>query len=80
MYTILPKSCRYGHLVTFPPYNAKSEMTLHEILMKSLVALAAARHGRYLLTNGGHMDMYDDQKAWFDGLIHFLKDVDTGRF
>lgn len=38
------------------------------------------RHGRYLLTSGGHMDMYDDQKVYFDGLIKFLKDVDSGKF
>jgi proline iminopeptidase len=38
------------------------------------------RHGRYLLTSGGHMDMYDDQKTYFDGLVKFLKDVDSGRF
>jgi proline iminopeptidase len=38
------------------------------------------KHGRFLLTNGGHMDMYDDQKVYFDGLIKFLKDVDSGKF
>jgi proline iminopeptidase len=38
------------------------------------------QHGRFLLTNGGHMDMYDDQKVFFDGLVKFLKDVDSGRF
>lgn len=38
------------------------------------------QHGRYLLTNGGHLDMYDDQKVYFDGLIKFLKDVDSGSF
>lgn len=38
------------------------------------------QHGRYLLTNGGHLDMYDDQKVYFDGLIKFIKDVDSGKF
>jgi proline iminopeptidase len=38
------------------------------------------RHGRFLLTNGGHMDMYDDQQVFFGGLIKFLKDVDGGKF
>jgi proline iminopeptidase len=38
------------------------------------------KQGRFLLTNGGHMDMYDDQKVYFDGLIKFLKDVDSGKF
>jgi proline iminopeptidase len=38
-------------------------------------------HGRYLhCPNGGHMAMYDDQKIYFDGLIKFLRDVDSGRF
>jgi proline iminopeptidase len=32
------------------------------------------------LTNGGHMDMYDDQQVFFGGLIKFLKDVDGGKF
>ncbi len=38
------------------------------------------QHGRYLLTNGGHLDMYDDQQVYFDGVIKFLKDVDSGKF
>jgi proline iminopeptidase len=38
------------------------------------------RNGRYLfLPNGSHMAMYDDQKAYFDGLIRFVRDVDGGR-
>ena len=39
------------------------------------------RNGRYLfLPEGSHMAMYDDQRAYFDGLIRFLRDVDAGRF
>lgn len=38
------------------------------------------QHGRLLMTNGGHMDMYDDQKTFFNGLIKFMKDVDSGAF
>jgi proline iminopeptidase len=35
--------------------------------------------GRYLyLANGSHLSMYDDQQAYFDGLIRFVKDVDAG--
>lgn len=38
-------------------------------------------HGRYLLCpQGGHMAMYDDQKTYFNGLIGFIKDVDSGKF
>lgn len=37
--------------------------------------------GRFLLCpNGGHMDMYDDQKNYFPGLIRFIHDVDEGKF
>ena len=37
--------------------------------------------GRLLsLPNSGHMAMYDDQAAYFGGLIQFLKDVDGGKF
>jgi proline iminopeptidase len=35
-------------------------------------------NGRYLYCpNGSHMAIYDDQKVYMDGLIRFLKDVDT---
>ncbi|MGC4099955.1 proline iminopeptidase-family hydrolase [Ferruginibacter sp.] len=38
------------------------------------------QHGRFLLCpNGSHMDMYDDQKHYFPGLISFIKDVDGGK-
>lgn len=37
--------------------------------------------GRFLLcTDGSHMDMYDDQKNYFPGLIRFLQDVEDGKF
>jgi proline iminopeptidase len=36
--------------------------------------------GRFLLCpNGSHMAMYDDQEAYFAGLIGFLKDVEAER-
>ncbi len=39
------------------------------------------QNGRYLYCpNGSHMAMYDDQKTYFDGLIKFVRDVDSGRF
>jgi proline iminopeptidase len=31
-------------------------------------------------TNGSHMAQYDDQQAYFTGLIGFIKDVDSGQF
>ena len=37
--------------------------------------------GRYLLCpNGGHMALYDDQQTYMDGVIAFLRDVDSGAF
>jgi proline iminopeptidase len=42
---------------------------------------ATVRHGRYLFcANGSHMAMYDDQEAYFRGLIQFIRDVESGRF
>lgn len=39
------------------------------------------QNGRFLLCpEGSHMDMYDDQKHYFPGLISFIKDVDAGTF
>ncbi|HNM24610.1 MAG TPA: proline iminopeptidase-family hydrolase [Saprospiraceae bacterium] len=36
--------------------------------------------GRFLLCpNGSHMDMWDDQQVYFQGLIKFLKETDAGR-
>ncbi len=36
------------------------------------------KNGRYLYcANGSHLSQYDDQKTYFEGLIRFLKDVDT---
>jgi len=35
--------------------------------------------GRYLLCpNGSHLAMYDDQQAYFDGLVQFVRDVAGG--
>ena len=37
--------------------------------------------GRYLhCPNGSHLAMYDDQKIFFDGVIRFIRDVDSGTF
>lgn len=34
----------------------------------------------HLCPDGGHLCQYDDQKAFFEGLISFVKDVDSGAF
>ena len=38
------------------------------------------QNGRFLLTNGSHLSQYDDQKTYFKGLIHFIKDVNENNF
>lgn len=41
----------------------------------------AVESGRYLYcAEGSHLAMYDDQEAYFSGLIKFIRDVDSGRF
>lgn len=41
----------------------------------------AVSRGRFLLCpNGSHMCMWDDQQTYMNGLIAFLKDVDSGKF
>jgi proline iminopeptidase len=53
--------------------------TMDPEVMKRMAGLV--KRGRYLdCPNGSHLSMYDDQKTYFDGLIGFIKDVDTGRF
>ena len=38
-----------------------------------------AQKGQYLYCpNGSHMAMYDDQKTYMDGVIHFLQSTDVG--
>jgi proline iminopeptidase len=36
--------------------------------------------GRSLTTNGAHCSQYDDPETYFNGLIKFIKDVDTDSF
>ncbi|MBQ0788225.1 MAG: proline iminopeptidase-family hydrolase [Oceanihabitans sp.] len=39
------------------------------------------QNGRFLLcANGSHLSQFDDQKVFFNGLIDFIKDVDSGSF
>jgi proline iminopeptidase len=41
---------------------------------------SAFPNGRYLYCpNGSHFAMYDDQIAYFEGLIRFIRDVDDAR-
>jgi proline iminopeptidase len=39
------------------------------------------KRGRYLFCkNGSHLAIYDDQKTYFDGLIRFINDINSGKF
>ncbi len=39
------------------------------------------QNGRFhLCPNGSHLSQYDDEENFFDGLIEFIQDVDSGRF
>jgi len=35
---------------------------------------------RVVITNGSHLEMYDDQEAYFRAIVKFLDDVEAGRF
>jgi proline iminopeptidase len=42
---------------------------------------AEVQNGRFLLCpNGSHLSQYDDQKTYINGIIKFVKDVDSGTF
>lgn len=42
---------------------------------------SAFPNGRYLFCpDGSHMALYDDQELYFDGLVKFIRDVDSGDF
>lgn len=54
----------------------------HDTMDPEYMEMMAGRlpNGRYLLCpNGSHLAMYDDQKTYFEGLVAFIEDVETGR-
>jgi proline iminopeptidase len=69
---------------------------LHRITVPALVTVAQwdtmdPDHMRWMvqelpnarsleLPDGSHLAMYDDQERYMDGLIRFLRDVDSGTF
>ena len=39
------------------------------------------QHGKFLFCpNGSHLCMWDDQKIFMNGVITFIKEVDSGKF
>ena len=53
--------------------------TMDPEVMKKMAGLV--QRGRFLYcANGSHLAIYDDQKAYFDGLIGFIRDVDAKKF
>jgi proline iminopeptidase len=64
----IPTLCIGGHYDTMDP-NQMKEMS------------ERVQNGRFLYCpNGAHMDMWDDQKIYFAGVIKFLNDVNNGTF
>jgi proline iminopeptidase len=52
--------------------------TMDPAFMEKMAGLL--KNGHYLYCpNGSHMAMYDDQKAYFDGVTKFIADVDGER-
>jgi proline iminopeptidase len=53
--------------------------TMDPQVMKQMAGMV--KRGRFLYCpNGSHLALYDDQKIYFDGLIRFIRDVDSGKF
>ena len=44
------------------------------------MAGAFARGRYHHCPDGSHLAIYDDQKSYFEGLLRFLRDVDSGAF
>jgi proline iminopeptidase len=65
-------------LITVPTMTIGARYdTMDPRYMESMARVLA--HGRFLdCPNGSHMAMYDDQQRYFDGLIRFLADIDSG--
>ncbi len=38
------------------------------------------QNGRSIITNGSHLSQFDDPETYFNGLIKFIKEVDSGEF
>ena len=53
--------------------------TMDPAQMEKMAGLV--KKGRFLFCpNGSHMAMYDDQRAYFEGVVKFVNDVDQRRF
>jgi proline iminopeptidase len=37
-------------------------------------------HSRVVITEGSHLEMYDDQERYFRAIVQFVKDVESGKF
>jgi len=36
-------------------------------------------HSRVVITEGSHLEMYDDQERYFREVVRFIKDVESGK-
>lgn len=68
------------HKIKVPVLSIAGEFDTMEPKQMELIA-NSVQHGRYLFCpDAGHMAMYDAEDVYFDGLIKFLADVDSGNF
>lgn len=78
-----------GQLLSWDRHNDLSKITVPTLTVGARYDTMDPKHmewmskqvkrGRFLYCpNGSHSAMYDDQKVYFEGLIRFIKDVDSG--
>lgn len=66
--------------ITVPTLAIGAQYDTMEPAQMERIAKSVER-GRYLYCSAGsHLALYDDQATYMQGLIQFIKDVDTGRF
>src|SRR5690242_21764293 len=65
-------------MIRRPP---RSTLFPYTTLFRSEKIAKDVQNGRYLYCPGGsHLAIYDDQKVYMEGIVQFLRDVDSGAF
>ena len=94
VYTMMQGPCEFGisgRLATWDIKNRLKEISVPTLMIgakhdtmdpKAMEEQSKlVQKGRYLYCpNGSHLAMWDDQQIFMDGVIEFIKDVDSGRF
>ena len=94
IYVMMQGPSEFGASGLLENWDRKAD--IHKITIPTLVTVAAhdtmdPEHMRWMaeeipnaraldLPDGSHMAFYDDQDRYFDGVIQFLRDVDSGVF